>query len=111
MIACYFKNIDIVDILIKNKADIKIQDRKNNLPMHIACYLESAEIIKSLINVDKSNLNTLNIYGDTPLEIAEKLSKDEIIRILKGNFFFFFFFFFFLFFYFNYYFFIYIKIY
>ena len=46
MVACYFKNRYLVDYLLDHCADDDIPDNKNNLPLHIACYLNNTEIIK-----------------------------------------------------------------
>jgi len=85
MIACYFKEKDIVDWFIKrDDIDVKIQDNKNNLPLHIACYLNNIEIVRSLVN--KENLShILNCYSDTPLDIAEEFNNKEMINCSYGK--------------------------
>jgi ankyrin repeat protein len=89
MIACYFKEKDIVDCFIeRNDVDLKICDNKNNLPLHIACYLNNIEIVRSLVDVNIKNTenlsNVMNCYSDTPLKIAEKYNNEEMINCLNG---------------------------
>ncbi|KAG4097353.1 hypothetical protein H8356DRAFT_1353874 [Neocallimastix lanati (nom. inval.)] len=55
-----------LDYLLDHCADDDIPDNKNNLPLHIACYLNNTEIIKFP-------------------NIATELHNKEMLNILDGN--------------------------
>jgi ankyrin repeat protein len=80
LVACYFNNKEAVESLLKYNADITIQDNKNNLPLHIAYYLNNPEIINILESKDKSLTNVINAFGENPMDIDEEIkinSKDK----------------------------------
>jgi len=85
MVACYFKNKSLVDCLITQNAKVDISDNKNNLPLHIGCYLGHIEIIQSLMEKNKTLSNKINSYKDTPLTTTYKLNdNNKLVNILLG---------------------------
>ncbi|KAL6631929.1 ankyrin [Neocallimastix sp. 'constans'] len=86
MVACYFKNKSLVDCLITQNAKVDISDNKNNLPLHIGCYLGHIEIIQSLMEKNKTLSNKINSYKDTPLTTTYKLNdNNKLVNILLGK--------------------------
>ena len=77
--ACYFsRNLNFIIFLINNGININFKtmcDRRT--PLHIVCYNNSdidnldndLDIVKILIN-NEADINSIDIYGDTPLHDA-----------------------------------------
>jgi len=64
--------LQIVKLLLKHKADIKIKDKNKNNLLHIAAtrdFMDSLETVKLLIKKG-ADLNELNSYNKTPLFMA-----------------------------------------
>ena len=59
-------------------------DYTNQYPIHIAMQTKNKNIIEILINHDV-NLNVVDIFGDTPLNIAVKLNLFDITKMLLYN--------------------------
>ncbi|KAL6626038.1 ankyrin, partial [Neocallimastix sp. 'constans'] len=83
LVACYFNNKDLVDHLVNHGAIIEIFDPKNNLPLHIACYLKNFEITKLLVSKNHKLSNVENSFSYTPMEIVEELNDNKITKYLK----------------------------
>jgi ankyrin repeat protein len=83
LVACFFKNKNLVDYLLDHDANVDIRDNKDNLPLHIACYLKSKEIVKSLVSKNNKLSTVLNEDGSSPIDIATELQNKKILKILN----------------------------
>lgn len=74
-------NKELVDILIKAGADVNLGASL----LHKAVLNNSLEVVKKIIN-DKTNVDSLNDYGNTPLALAIREDNPEIVEylIIKG---------------------------
>ncbi len=79
--------IEIVNLLLTNKADPNIKDIDGNTPLHIATmfkdynmYSDYSEIVKALLNKN-ANINIKNKNGNTPLDEA----KNRYTQLEKKN--------------------------
>ena len=73
----------ITKLLIKNGADVNVQNNQDETPLMYAAWNGKKDIVMLLLandaNVDKRNQN-----GDTALVLAEKRGYTHIIRLLKN---------------------------
>ena len=76
-------NISITDKLIKNGANINLQDFYGNTPLMYAINENNKELIMLFINYDHLNYNLTNIYGETSLHIILKKMDENIEGIDK----------------------------
>jgi hypothetical protein len=51
--------------------------------LHFCTFFNKIEFIKILLDFEKININDKDEYNNTPLNIAEKLNNEEIIKIFK----------------------------
>jgi len=76
-------NIELLEFLLNlgGSIDINIKDDKDYSAIHIAVLSGNLKFIKVLLEKGV-NVNEMNYNGNTPLHIAAKKGKDEIIRFL-----------------------------
>lgn len=83
MIAVIRGNIRVVRELIKNKADLDIQDDTGETALIFAIQNKNEEIVKLLIE-SGADIRLKNIFGETAYNIAKKYNlSPEIIDMLK----------------------------
>jgi ankyrin repeat protein len=61
--------IDTVRLLIKNGANVFVQDKAHSTPLHLAAYTGSSEIV-SLLLERGADINVLDESYKTPLHLA-----------------------------------------
>ncbi|MBR4495531.1 MAG: hypothetical protein IKP12_00175, partial [Acholeplasmatales bacterium] len=54
-----------------------------NFPLHYAIIIENLEMVKKYCNI--RNIERKDNYGYTPLELANLIKNDRILRVLKEN--------------------------
>ena len=79
------KNSKIVELLLKNGADVLRPDRHGDAPIHIACKYTRVDILKVLLACSSCNLDQPNAHEDTSLHIVCRKggNSEEIIKILE----------------------------
>src|SRR6266700_1862607 len=60
-------NLDRVRFLLKNGADVNMQNQRGDAPIHIAAMFGHTKILQKLINTPGCNLNLYGENGNTPL--------------------------------------------
>jgi len=81
--ACAISNFEIVEILIKNGADINAQQMSGVTPLHSAAHNGQTKIVKLLIE-NGARINTKTTDGKTPLAMAEEKDFEEATALLKA---------------------------
>jgi ankyrin repeat protein len=94
--ACIWGYLNIAKLLIENKADVNIKTNRGSASLHFACSWGYLNIVKLLIE-NSADVNAkwaplhISCSGDvinlsktkyTPLEIAEKYNRTEIVNYL-----------------------------
>lgn len=54
-------------------------------PLHLAVQTNNADLIRTFVNLEKTDLNCRDDQGNSPLHIAVKLNNLEIIKILCSS--------------------------
>ena len=62
----------LVNLLVKNFADVKAQDEKKQNPLHLVCISGNLEIFKILLNACYCANEGIDVEGKTPLEYARQ---------------------------------------
>ena len=68
--ACAWGNFAIVELLVKNGADILRPDRSGDAPIHIACKHFRLDVLEILLGCKSCDPNQQNAEGDTALHIV-----------------------------------------
>lgn len=68
----------------KYKLSIKSKDKKNNTPLHWAALNDKATSLMFLLQWE-TNINEINIDGQTALHLAVKLKRSRIVKKLLQN--------------------------
>ena len=82
--ASEFGYLDIVKLLLKNKADVNAFGANYDTAIHLAVRNKHHAVMKYLVE-HGAKLNTLNIFGDSVLFEAVKQEDQKMINYLKDN--------------------------
>ncbi len=77
-------SMEIVELLLKNGANINLRNRDGETPLTIAVTKNSMELVKFLLEND-ADINLRNRDGETPLTIAAAKNFMEIVKFLLEN--------------------------
>jgi ankyrin repeat protein len=83
--ACLHRcDINMIDLLIKLKADVNSSDKYRRTPLHAATMNGNTDIVKRLLE-SKSDFNAASLTASrsTPLEIAQAKGYDEILKLFR----------------------------
>ena len=75
----------LVNLLVKNYADVKAQDAKNQNPLHLVCISGNLEIFRSLLGACYSANEGIDYKKKTPLEYAKEYQHKELIDFLRST--------------------------
>lgn len=86
--AAFYNNVELLEWLIKNRADLNAADNIGFTALHFAAQEVSTESLKLLVKFG-ANLNKKDIYGNTPTWVAVmnwKAGKNfDNLKILENN--------------------------
>lgn len=85
MFACEYGNLDIIDLLIENGADLNLQDESLYAAIHYAVIAKRIDVVKHLIKQDNLDVNTTTNEGWTALHFAAQLGYHEIAEVLLNT--------------------------
>jgi ankyrin repeat protein len=69
-LAAHHGSTAIVQLLLKHKADPSIQNRSGDIPLHMAVKQANHDMVQTLLQEPKEQLETRNGEGQTPLFTA-----------------------------------------
>lgn len=70
--ACRMGHLDIVNLLLENRADADISDENGWTPLHWACSEDEEEVVERLLQVDGLNINAIETkMNQTTKSVAE----------------------------------------
>ena len=84
--AAYGGNVDIVSLLLQNGFEVNRKGYNGETLLHIACKTGRINVIKMLLDKAKQKkikiaFNATNVFGETPLNLAQ----DRVIRAILSN--------------------------
>ena len=84
--AAYGGNVDIVSLLLQNGFEVNRKGYNGETLLHIACKTGRINVIKMLLDKAKQkkikiDFNAANVFGETPLNLAQ----DRVIRAILSN--------------------------
>ncbi|KAK6620731.1 hypothetical protein RUM43_011026 [Polyplax serrata] len=82
--ASEFNHLEVVRFLIGKGADSFIKDAEQNIALHWAAFGGSTDIVEMFLN-DGSDINAVNVHGDTPLHIAARQHKYSCVLLLLAR--------------------------
>ena len=84
MFAAVNGHLQVAELLIQNGADLKQKDEDGNNSLMLSVMNNKLDMVKLLLEDGTANVNIVNYYGQSPLEIAaNQVKNDEIVRLLN----------------------------
>ena len=77
-------NIEIINLLLKNGANINIQDNNLETALHMACWKGKEDVVRLLIE-KKIDINIKNADNQTAYDIAIKYKNFKCAQAIKEN--------------------------
>jgi ankyrin repeat protein len=74
-------SLDVVDVLLRNKANPNFIDKDGQTPLHDAIVMNNFEMVKLLVR-GKADLTSINYDGLTPFEVAKERGLNDVSKIL-----------------------------
>ncbi len=82
MAATYKGDLQMVNILLENKANPNIADKKGTTALHLACIFNKTEIAKTLLQ-HKAKINLIDAQQKTALDYAVLNNNIELIKLFE----------------------------
>ena len=76
-------HVDIVKALTEAGGNVNQHSNKNQTPLNIASTAGHTEIVRLLLQQPNIDLNKLDIWNSTALDIATQNSRTDVIQLLK----------------------------
>ena len=80
--ACLNGHLESVIFLLKNGANVELNDEYKRTPLHLSAHFGHTEIVEVLLNNDVK-VNSLSMYGKTPLDLAVIYRHIEVKDLIK----------------------------
>lgn len=75
----------MVNLLVKNYADVKAQDANNQNPLHLVCISGNLDIFRSLLGACYSANEGIDKKKKTPLDYAKENQHKDLIDFLRST--------------------------
>ena len=75
----------MANLLVKNYADVKVQDANQQTPLHIACIRGHTEIFKMLFDACYQAKESVDKDNKTPLDYAKEFERKDIIEFARNT--------------------------
>ena len=82
--AIFFKNIDAIDLLLKD-SNVNTVDMDGNNSLHLSIYSKNYDICKKILKATNLNINSRTIDGETALHIGCNYELENIVKMLLDN--------------------------
>ncbi|XP_067676346.1 serine/threonine-protein phosphatase 6 regulatory ankyrin repeat subunit A-like [Haliotis asinina] len=76
---------DVVELLVKNGANLSLRDAHSNNILHLACGRGRVEVVKYVISLNTVDINSWGNNKKTPIMVAGRSGHTEVIRLLVKN--------------------------
>ncbi|XP_031632013.1 serine protease Hayan-like [Contarinia nasturtii] len=83
-LASYYGQIDVIERLIRNSADVNIRENGGFTPIHVAAQ-QGHERVVDLLLKNGANINLQTNYGQTPLHCATWNGHEKVVAVLVQN--------------------------
>ncbi|XP_019616149.1 PREDICTED: ankyrin repeat domain-containing protein 2-like [Branchiostoma belcheri] len=83
-VACREGHVKVVELLIKNQADLNVANKDGDTGLHVACREGHVKVVELLIK-NQADLNVANKTGDTGLHVACSGGHDKVAELLIRN--------------------------
>lgn len=80
-----YANINVVNLLLDNGADINIQDNENNTALHFAVLKNETQVIDIILMDERVNIDAVNIQMVSPFLLAAKNGFSNTMQKLLRN--------------------------
>ncbi|RPI16137.1 MAG: ankyrin repeat domain-containing protein [Ignavibacteriae bacterium] len=74
--------VEIIKMLIDNKADVNSINTSKETPLHYAARYNNPDVVKLLLE-NKADKTAKDYNGQTPYEVAKKENADKVLDLLK----------------------------
>jgi len=78
-------NTKLVNLLVKNYADIKAQDAKKQNPLHFACIAGNLEVFRILLGACYGAIEGVDQHKKTPVDYAKQNNHKELVDFLRSQ--------------------------
>ncbi|XP_076871007.1 uncharacterized protein kank4 [Brachyhypopomus gauderio] len=85
MLAVSHGRVAMVQVLLKLKADVNVQDQDGSTALMCACEHGHADIVTLLLDTPECDTSLVDKSGNTALSVAMKASHSEIVDLLKAH--------------------------
>ena len=77
------KTVELLELLVKNGADILKPNRHGDAPIHIACKHSRLDTLGAILDCTNCDPNQLNAKGDTALHIVSKMRTGKELKFFE----------------------------
>jgi len=82
LVAAYFGILEAVEILLQSCDNNDLKDSLGGTPLLWAAWNGHEAVVKMLLDTEKVDVNSKNIYGRTPLLWAARYGHDAVVKML-----------------------------
>jgi len=75
-------HIEVVELLLANKADVNASDTDGFTPLYVAAQNGHTEVVELLL-ANKADVNACRTSGDKPIDAARRNHHSEIVKLLQ----------------------------
>ncbi|XP_019647742.1 PREDICTED: death-associated protein kinase 1-like [Branchiostoma belcheri] len=83
-VACRGGHDEVVELLIKNQADLNVTNQNGDTGLHVACRVDYDKVVELLIR-NRADLLMTNKKGDTGLHVACRRGNVKLVQLLIKN--------------------------
>lgn len=76
-------HLEVVQLLLKNRAAVNEPDQEGWMPLHKAVANGHGSVVGELLRAE-ADVNAAHVSGETPISIARKRKRDNIIKLLEA---------------------------